>query len=267
VVVAQVAVDEEPPRGSHLPPPRPGVVEPPYGILASIEIAAPETEAERQRRARTAQHTQETTRTEPGWPAADGALFTEVLHQAPVHSSVHAFPLENMLHASTLVGRAAPLAVQVGDRAPDFVLVGLDGVTRTLADFRGRPLVLRLSRAVSQLLVCPLCRPGLEELNSIYQDFEASGIQLAVVFSTTPEVTAQIRETCGLSYPLHSDATWDLYRAYGTGHVLLAPRQAWAIVDGDGIVRWLWRMSAATGGHAVPLPSEVLAVARDLLAS
>ena len=187
--------------------------------------------------------------------------------QAPVDSCVHAFPLENMLHASALAGRAAPVAVQVGDPAPDFVLVGLDGVTRTVADFRGRPLVLRLSRAVSELLVCPLCRPGLRELNSIYQDFEASGLQLAVVFSTAPEVTERIRESCEISYLLHSDATWDLYRAYGTGHVLLAPRQAWAIVDSDGIVRWLWRMSAATGGHRVPLPSEVLGVARDLFAT
>ncbi len=206
-------------------------------------------------------------RTEPGWPTAGGALFTEVVHQAPVNSSVHAFPLENMLHASALAGRAAPVAVQVGDPAPDFAVVGLDGLTRTLADFRGRPLVLRLSRAVSELLVCPLCRPGLQELNSIYQDFEANGIQLAVVFSTAPEVTEQIRETCGISYLLHSNATWDLYRAYGTGHVLLAPRQAWAIIDSDGIVRWLWRMSAATDGHGVPLPSEVLALTRDLLAT
>jgi hypothetical protein len=84
-----------------------------------------------------------------------------------------------------------------------------------------------------------------------------SGVQHA------PEVTELIRETCGISYLLHPDATWDLYRAFGAGHVLLAPRQAWAIVDSDGIVRWLWRMSAATGGHRVPLPSEVLAVARD----
>jgi peroxiredoxin len=152
----------------------------------------------------------------------------------------------------------------VGDRAPDFAIIGLDGVTRTLEDFGGKPLVLRLSRAVSELLVCPLCRPGLLELNQIYDDFEASGLQLAVVFSTDPGVTARICETQELTYPLHSDPTWDLYRAYGTGHVLLAPRQAWVIVDGEGIVRWLWRLGDAGGSRRVLLPSEVLSVAHDL---
>jgi peroxiredoxin len=204
--------------------------------------------------------------TRPVWPPTDGRLLTEVMTQGPVHSYTHAFPLENMLHATPLAGRPVGAAVAVGDPAPDFVLVGMDGVTRTLADFWGKPLVLRLSRAVSELLVCPLCTPGLQELNTLYGDFEAAGLQLAVVFSTDPDVTARIPETQGLSYSLHSDPTWDLYRAYGTGHVLLAPRQAWAIVDGEGIVRWVWRLSEATGSR-VPLPSEVLTVARELFES
>ena len=200
----------------------------------------------------------------PEWPPADGRVLTEIMIQGPQHSFTHAFPLENMLHASTLAGRLSPPPVEVGDGAPDFAIVGPDGVTRTLADFAGKPLVLRMSRAVSELLVCPLCTPGLLELNANYADFEAAGLQLAVVFSTDPEVTARIPGTQGLTYPLHSDPTWDLFRAYGTGHVLLAPRQAWAIVDGEGIVRWLWRVGDAGGSHRVMLPSEVLAVARDL---
>jgi peroxiredoxin len=200
----------------------------------------------------------------PTWPPADRGLLTALMNQGPVDSYIHAFPLENMLHVSAVMGRAAPDPVEVGDPAPDFAIVGAGGVTRTLTDFLGRPFVLRLSRAVSELLVCPLCRPGLQELNTIYDEFERGGMPLAVVFSTSPEVTAQIRVSQGLSYPLHSDPTWDVYRAFGAGHVLLAPRQAWAIVDGAGIVRWLWRTGGATGGERVPLPSEVLAVARDL---
>jgi peroxiredoxin len=185
------------------------------------------------------------------------------MNQGPVHSYTHAFPLENMLHVSSLAGRPAVDAVAVGDPAPDFELIGTDGTVRTLADFRGRPLVLRLSRAVSELLVCPLCTPGLQELNTIYDDFEAAGLQLAVVFSTDPDVTARIPAAHGLTYALHSDPTWDLYRAYGSGHVLLAPRQAWAIVDGEGTVAWVWR-TGDTGGSRIPLPSEVLAIARGL---
>lgn len=201
----------------------------------------------------------------PTWPPSNPRAFTELMYQGPVSTSTHAFPLENMLHISPLAGRAVGPRVAVGEPAPDFEIVGADGATRTLADFRGRPLVLRFSRAVSELLVCPLCVPGLQELNEMYDDFEASGIQLAVVFSTEPEVTARIADLQGLSYPLHSDPTWDVYRAYDTGHVLMAPRQAWAIVDAEGILRWAWRIGE--DGSTVAMPSEVLGVARDLVGS
>jgi peroxiredoxin len=205
--------------------------------------------------------------TMPAWPPADARVLTEIMNPGPVHSYTHAFPLENMLHASTLAGRLAPQPVAVGHCAPDFAIIGLDGVTRTLEDFSGKPLVLRLSRAVSELLVCPLCTPGLLELNDIYDDFDANGLQLAVVFSTDPEITARISGTQGLEYPLHSNPTWDLYRAFGTSHVLMAPRQAWAIIDGEGIVRWIWRLGDSGGSHRVMLPSEVLEVARDLFSA
>jgi peroxiredoxin len=199
----------------------------------------------------------------PVWPSADPRLLTELMNQGPVRSLTHAFPLENMLHATPLAGRPVDPPVAIGAPAPDFAIVGTDGVTRTLADHRGAPLVLRLSRAVTELLVCPLCTPGLQELNTVYGDFGAAGLQLAVVFSTAPEITARIPDTQGLHYPLHSDPGWDLYRAFGTGHVLFAPRQAWVIIDAEGIVRWTWRLSEA-GGSRVPLPSEVLEIARDL---
>ena len=202
----------------------------------------------------------------PTWPPASSRVLTEIMYQGPVSTSTHAFPLENMLHISPLAGREVDARAVVGEPAPDFSIVGSEGIVRTLADFRGQPLVLRFSRAVSELLVCPLCVPGLQELNTIYDDFEAAGLQLAVVFSTEPDVTARIAELQGLSYPLHSDPSWNVYRAYDTGHVLLAPRQAWAIVDADGILRWVWRLGEA-GGSTVAMPSEVLAVARDLFDS
>jgi hypothetical protein len=48
---------------------------------------------------------------------------------------------------------------------------------------------------------------------------------------------------------------------------LSAPRQAWVILDGEGIVRWVWRSGQREGGSRVPMPMEVLAVADELFAS
>lgn len=81
--------------------------------------------------------------------------------------------------------------------------------------------------------------------------------------STTPEQSDATIEHLGLNYPLYSDPTWEIYRAYGTGHVLMATKQAWAIVDGDGVIRWIWR-SGQEGSTGVPMPMEVLAVADGL---
>jgi peroxiredoxin len=201
----------------------------------------------------------------PAWPPSDPQVLISFMYQGPVSSSTQVFALENMLHSTPLAGRSIPPRVAVGEPMPDFTLVDADGATRTLADFRGRPLVLRFSRAVSELLVCPLCLPGLEELKSVYDDFEASGIELAVLFSTAPDVTARIGESLGLTYPLYSDFTWSAYHGADTGHVFMAPRQAWAIIDADGILRWAWRVHE--DGDTVAMPSDVLRVARDLFGS
>ncbi|MCG8457885.1 MAG: peroxiredoxin family protein, partial [Holophagales bacterium] len=39
-------------------------------------------------------------------------------------------------------GGGGERAIEVGERAPDFSLVGLDGMRRSLASYRGQPLVL-----------------------------------------------------------------------------------------------------------------------------
>jgi peroxiredoxin len=79
--------------------------------------------------------------------------------------------------------------------------------------------------------------------------------------------TAGVIEHLNLNYPLYSDESWDVFHAYGTGHVLSAPRQAWVILDGEGIVRWVWRSGQRQGGSRVPMPMDVLAVADELFAS
>ena len=202
-----------------------------------------------------------TTTPAPSWPLS-ARMFTTLMHQGPVSSSVHSFSLESMrsMRPATRVGTPA----EVGAAAPDFSIERTDGRTAGLADFAGRPLVLYLARAVTPTLVCPLCTPALTELNEIADDFEQAGVGLAVVFSIETAETAAIAADAGLRYPLWSDPSWDLFRAYGTGHGLYAPRQAWAVVDPDGVLRWTWRLSEAADGETLPLPSSVLAIARDL---
>jgi len=188
--------------------------------------------------------------------------YVSVAHQAPLMSFGAALRLQNQLHLTPSATTDRAATVMPGDAAPDFDLECTDGRKVSLADFRGKPLILRLTRAVSETFVCPACIPGMEDLKSTYPEFERRGFELAVVMSTTPAQSLAVIDYLGLNYPLYSDPTWDVYRAYGTGHILMATKQAWVVVDGDGVVRWVWRFGEDDVTRiTVPMPLDVLAAA------
>jgi peroxiredoxin Q/BCP len=186
--------------------------------------------------------------------------------QGPLASFTRAFRLENMLHVTPNCVDDRASLVDPGDHSPDFELLGPKGGRLTLADLRGRPAIIRFSRAISETMVCPICVPAIEDLNTSYPAFEAAGIPLVVAFSTSVDQTAAISRRFGLNYPLYTDPAWDIFGAYGTGHMLGAPKQAWVVLDAEGVVRWTWR-TGENGSRIgpMPMPLEVLATARTVL--
>lgn len=68
----------------------------------------------------------------------------------------------------------------------------------------------------------------------------------------------EIVESLGLNYPLYSDPQWRVFEAYGTGHILYAPKQSWVGVDSEGTVRYVWRQGADQGIQRVPLALDAL---------
>ena len=68
----------------------------------------------------------------------------------------------------------------------------------------------------------------------------------------------EVVESLGLNYALYSDPDWRVFEAYGTGHILYAPKQSWVGVDPDGTIRYLWQHDADHALQRVPLPLEVL---------
>ena len=61
-----------------------------------------------------------------------------------------------------------------------------------------------------------------------------------------------------LNYPLYANPDWSVFEAYGTGHVLYAPKQTWIGIDGDGVVRWTWHIGDEGRLRRVPLAIEAL---------
>jgi hypothetical protein len=89
----------------------------------------------------------------PSWPPSDTRAFLAVRNQAPLSSYTNAFELSNMLHLTPSATTDRAATVKPGDPGPDFRLVSSDGHTVTRDSFRGKPLVMRLTRAVAERVV------------------------------------------------------------------------------------------------------------------
>jgi hypothetical protein len=87
------------------------------------------------------------------WPPKNQMAFLAVRNQAPLTSYTSAFRLENMLHLTPSASNDRAATVQAADPAPDFSIVRTDGQRADLSHFRGRPLVVRLTRAVAERVV------------------------------------------------------------------------------------------------------------------
>jgi len=130
------------------------------------------------------------------------------------------------------------MAIQVGDKAPEFELKDNHGRTVRLADFRGEKNVVLLFYPFAFTGVCTgeLC-----ELRDNLPKFTDRDTQLLAVSNDSIHSLRVFAEQEGLEYPLLSDF-WphgNVSRAYGVfdEDKGCAVRGTF-IIDKDGVVRW-----------------------------
>ncbi|ANP54789.1 peroxiredoxin [Streptomyces griseochromogenes] len=130
------------------------------------------------------------------------------------------------------------MAIQVGDKAPDFELKDNHGRTVKLADFRGEKNVVLLFYPFAFTGVCTgeLC-----ELRDNLPKFSDRDTQLLAVSNDSIHTLRVFAEQEGLEYPLLSDF-WphgNVSRAYGVfdEDKGCAVRGTF-IIDKEGVVRW-----------------------------
>lgn len=68
-------------------------------------------------------------------------------------SSTNVFRLEHMLATRPSTAAAQNVHLDVGDAAPDFEVQRTDGERIRLSEFRGKPVILRLTRAVTGAII------------------------------------------------------------------------------------------------------------------
>ncbi|MEM1534654.1 MAG: peroxiredoxin [Nitrososphaerota archaeon] len=135
------------------------------------------------------------------------------------------------------------MPVKVGDRAPDFVLLDQDRVTRRLTDYRGKKVVLAFfPGAFTSVCTREMCtfRDSLSQLNSL--DAVVLGISV-----NDPFTLKAFAEHNRLGFPLLSDYSREVSKAYGGLHEDFLGMKGYSVakrsvfvVDREGVVRYAW---------------------------
>lgn len=123
--------------------------------------------------------------------------------------------------------------------APPLAVTGSDGKPITLADFRGRPVLLVFYLGGG----CLHCVEQLRLLAPRTEEFKKAGIDILAISTETVEGLAKTREKAGkdgrISFPLAADPTLSAFKQWHAHDDFEATAlHGVFLVDGDGRVRW-----------------------------
>ncbi len=138
-----------------------------------------------------------------------------------------------------------PAGLEPGARAPSFTLHDGERTERTLAEFRGRPLVIAFFPAaftgVCEKELCTF-RDALARLDEQQLDAAVVGVSVDAPFTN-----AAFAARNQLSFPLLSDYRREAVRAYGVAHEDFAGMQGYTaakrsvfVVDAEGTIAYAW---------------------------
>lgn len=127
-----------------------------------------------------------------------------------------------------LAGSAAPsVGLRVGNLAPDFSTVMIDGETVRLSDFRGRPVMVNF-----WYTDCAPCRVEMPEFEDAYRTYADVGLViLAVNREESAEQIRAFRDEIGATFPMLLDENGDIQVLY---NVLGYPSTY--VLDANGVI-------------------------------
>jgi thioredoxin-dependent peroxiredoxin len=101
--------------------------------------------------------------------------------------------------------------LEVGDKAPAFGLPDADGKTVSLADYRGRRLIVYFYPAAST----PGCTKEACDFRDNLRDLDAAGLDVVGISPDPPAKLAKFRDAQKLTFPLLSDPDRKVLTAWG----------------------------------------------------
>ncbi|WP_010301203.1 thiol-disulfide oxidoreductase ResA [Kurthia senegalensis] len=102
-------------------------------------------------------------------------------------------------------------ALQVGDVAPDFELVDLNGERHHLKEYKGTGVILNFWGTW-----CPPCKREMPAFNKQYAAYQDSGVEILSINIAQSELeVSQFIEEYQLKFPVMIDTKKSVMRAYG----------------------------------------------------
>lgn len=135
------------------------------------------------------------------------------------------------------------MAAEVGQKAPDFTLVGTDLKAVSLKDFPGKNIVLAFYPAA----FTGVCEKELCTFRDALNDFVGANTVVVGVSVDSPFANKEFATRNGLGFPLLSDITRDAIRQYdvvfndlaGVKGFTVAKRSVF-VIDRGGTIRYRW---------------------------
>ena len=157
------------------------------------------------------------------------------------------------------MSEAAPVRLQPGDPAPDFTLPDADGTPVSLADHRGRRVIVYCYPAA----LTPGCTTQAVDFTSAAGELAQAGLDIIGVSPDPPEKLQRFREKENLGITLVSDvekAVLQAYGAYGTkklyGKEVVGVIRSTFVVDAEGRIETASYNVKATG-HVAKLRKDL----------
>jgi peroxiredoxin Q/BCP len=144
------------------------------------------------------------------------------------------------------------MSVNVGDEAPDFELESDDGKHMSLADFRGKWLVLYFYPRDNT----PGCTREAHDFSEAVPRLRKLGAEVAGVSKDSIKSHCGFRDKIGITFPLLSDPDLATHRAYGAwgtktmyGKKVEGTIRSTFLIDPEGAIARVWG-SVKVDGHA-----------------
>jgi thioredoxin-dependent peroxiredoxin len=106
---------------------------------------------------------------------------------------------------------STPVRLEVGDKAPSFSLPDADGNKVSLADYRGRKLIVYFYPAAST----PGCTKEACDFRDNLADLNDAGLAVVGISPDSPAKLAKFRDAEHLTFPLLSDPDRKVLTAWG----------------------------------------------------